>query len=122
MTQGQAHRVTVSQPCSTAWARTDTLPHPCRCMADTAPQSWHDPHPHTQVPAHLPPRPPLLSWEHSAPRSAVPFQQWGFGEGAVGLGPGRGRQHIPGARTREISAKCVFMSWSLTCTICLMPL
>lgn len=29
---------------------------------------------------------------------------------------------LPEPLTREISAKCVFMSWSLTCTICLIPL
>lgn len=32
------------------------------------------------------------------------------------------RPRTPRPLTREISAKCVFMSWSLTCTICRTPL
>lgn len=63
-------------------------------------------------PSAPPPAAPLLGAQRTPLCSAV---------SAGGLW-GRGRQHIPGARTREISAKCVFMSWSLTCTICLMPL
>lgn len=87
--------------------RPGAAPHPRRCVADVA---------GLQLPA-----PQVHAWPRTGP-------------GPTGLAPclspgGRtplalkclccGRE-VP--LTREISAKCVFMSWSLTCTICRIPL